>query len=188
MDIVTKDFTPTAEQISVHGLGFIQVKLPNNQRLHVWHPDIPRRACYLHSAIHNHRFSFTSHVLIGTQVNRRYEVHYDDNGTHDLISHDGPRGATGGRLSFVAGRVRVEPAQDEFYGPGSIYHMPMLQYHETPNSGVVVTLMKKEQEGTVHACSIITHDVKFDQDFNRFQVPEARLWAIVLDAMQQKTK
>jgi hypothetical protein len=77
MDIVIKDFTPIAEQISVHGLGFIQVKLPNNQRLHVWHPDIPRRACYLHSAIHNHRFSFTSHVLIGTQVNRRYEVHYD---------------------------------------------------------------------------------------------------------------
>jgi len=49
-----KDFTPTKETISLHGLGFIQIVLGGNQRMHVWHPDLPRRDCYEHSAIHNH--------------------------------------------------------------------------------------------------------------------------------------
>lgn len=180
-----KDFTPTAETVSAHGLGFIQVKLPGNQRLHVWHPDIPRRACFEHSAVHNHRFSFSSRVLIGTQVNRRYVVTNDPEGTHDLISHDGPRSAEGGRLSYVAGRVSIHACADESYVAGQTYFMPMLEYHETPNTGVVVTVMQKLVEGTVHASSLITHGHVFDQAFDRFQLGDDRLWAIVLDALRQ---
>lgn len=182
---IAKDFTPTAEVISAHGLGFIQVKLPGNQRLHVWHPDIPRRSCFAHSAIHNHRFAFTSRVLIGTQINRRYRVVDDPAGTHDLISHDGPRSPAGGRLSFVAGRVSVQPFRDESYAPGASYDMEMLEYHETPNTGIVVTVMQKHVEGTVHASSLITHGIAFDQAFDRFQFGEGRLWAIVQDALRQ---
>jgi hypothetical protein len=67
---LTHDYTPTKETISLHGLGFIQVKLPANRRLHVWHPDLPRRDCFAYSAIHNHRFGFRSTVLVGHQRNR----------------------------------------------------------------------------------------------------------------------
>lgn len=183
--VVPADFTPTAETISLHGLGFIQVKLPGNQRLHVWHPDLPRRSCYVHSAIHNHRFGFTSRVLIGRQVNRRYRVVSDPNGPHDLISHDGPRSPAGGRLSFVAGRVIAKADANESYQPGDSYSMDVLEYHETPNDGIVVTVMQKHTEGTVHASSLITHGVTFDQSFNRFQMDETRLWAIVVDALRQ---
>lgn len=62
-----KDFTPTKDIISLHGLGFIQIKLDDNQRLHIWHPDLPRRKCFEHSNIHNHRFAFKSTVLKGIQ-------------------------------------------------------------------------------------------------------------------------
>ncbi len=183
------DFTPTAQQISLHGLGFIQVKLGGNQRLHVWHPDLPRRSCYAHSAIHNHRFSFMSHVLVGTQINRRWKVLPAEAGTHDRISHDGVRSDKGGRQSYVAERVTVEAyfpgeAQDEIYTAGKSYHMPMLQYHETPNSGIVVTLLQKLDEGDKHASSLITHGKEFDQDFDRFQMSECDMWRIVLDAMR----
>ena len=179
-----KDYTPTAEAISLHGLGFIQVKLPGNQRLHVWHPDLPRRDCYAHSAIHNHRFSFHSTVLVGTQVNRRYHVGAAQDGTHDRISHDGPRSPLGGRQSFVDGRVNVAPLGDETYGPGQSYYMPELQYHETPNSGIVVTLMQKLSEGTIHASSLITHGVEFHQAFDRLQLGEPDLWRIVTEALR----
>ncbi len=178
-----KDFTPTAEKISLHGLGFIQVKLGGDQRLHVWHPDLPRRSCYAHSAIHNHRFSFVSTVLIGTQVNRRYGVRIDDAGTHDLISHDGARSPRGGRLSYVAGRVSIKRCEDEHIAPGQTYSMAPLEYHETPNSGIVVTIIRKIHEGTVHASSLITHGETFDQDYDRFQLSPARLWAFVVEAM-----
>jgi hypothetical protein len=183
------DFTPTEAQISLHGLGFIQVVLPANRRLHVWHPDLPRRRCYEHSAIHNHRFAFRSTVLVGTLINRRYEVTpWGDDGTHEMISHAGPRLPTGSRSSFVDGRCIVEECPDEFYQPGEYYQMPMLAYHETPNEGVVVTLMEKLAEGTVHAHSIIRRGHEFDQSFDRFQLPEARLWAIVVDALKAQGK
>ncbi|MES1985504.1 MAG: hypothetical protein V4461_11175 [Pseudomonadota bacterium] len=179
-----KDFTPTAEQISLHGLGFMQIKLPANQRLHIWHPDLPRRSCYAQSAIHNHRFSFRSTVLIGTQVNRRFLIGEAEDGSHDLISHDGPRSPNGGRLSYVAGRVHVQPMEAEIYNPGQSYIMPELVYHDTPNNGVVVTLLQKLIEGTVHASSLIEHGREFDQSFNRFQLSERQLWLLAVDALK----
>jgi hypothetical protein len=185
--LAARDFTPTKENISLHGLGFIQLKLPNNRRLHVWHPDLPRRACFEHSPIHNHRFSFRSTVLVGVQVNRRYNVieraRKSFAGSHDRISHDGPRSPKGGRLSFVAGRAIVSPLPDEFYEPGESYEMPLGQYHETPNSGVVVTLMQKLIESEIfHASTLIERGHTFDEDFDRFQYDEAKLWSFVIEA------
>lgn len=178
-----KDFTPTAETISLHGLGFIQVKLEGNQRLHVWHPELPRRKCFVHSSIHNHRFSFLSTVLVGVQVNRKVRVEHDPDGLHDLISHDGPRSEKGGRLSYVAGRVRATPLAMTYHGPGETYYMPEQEYHDTPNSGIVVTVVRKLSEGTVHACSLIEHGHVFDQDFDRFQLSADELWQFVRDAI-----
>lgn len=187
--MIEKDFTPTQETISLHGLGFIQLKLPANRRLHVWHPDLPRRSCFAHSAIHNHRFSFRSTVLCGTQVNRRYNViegGFEEPfgpSTHDRISHDGPRSERGGRLSYVAGQARAAALPVEHYEPGDSYEMPMLQYHETPNDGIVVTLMEKLTEGTVHASTLIERGHEFNQDFDRFQLSPGRLWEFVVDAL-----
>lgn len=179
-----KDFTATAEQITLHGLGFLQIKLPGNSRMHVWHPDLPRRSCFEFSAIHNHRFSFRSTVLVGQQINRRFAVWDNLDGTHDLISHDGPRSEKGGRLSFVAGQVSVRPLIDEVYEAGASYVMPELHYHATPNSGIVVTLLEKLSEGTVHASSLIERGCEFDQSFDRFQMSQADMWGIALDALK----
>lgn len=181
-----KDYSPIEQQISCHGLGFLQVRLRGNQRIHVWHPDLPRRDCFAYSAIHNHRFAFKSRVLVGVQVNRRYNVTpVTGGGTHDIISHDGPRSPQGGRESFVCGFADVEALPDERYGPGEEYHMSALEYHETPNSGVVVTLMTKLFEGAVHANSLIERGHDFHQAFDRFAVPQDRLWAIFLEAMKE---
>jgi len=185
MGVLPRDFTPTSEQLSLHGLGFIQLKLEGNQRLHVWHPDLPRRACFAHSAIHNHRFSFRSTVLVGVQINRRYDVtHSETLSTHDVISHDGPRQPEGGRLSYVSGSASVTPHPDETYVAGRSYDMHAGEYHETPNSGIVVTLMRKlEEETSYHACSLIEHGHTFDQGFDRFQLAAERLWRFVIDAL-----
>ena len=182
--MTAKDFTATAEQISLHGLGFLQIKLGGNQRMHVWHPDLPRRSCFAHSAIHNHRFSFHSKVLVGTQINRRYAVTSALDGSHDRISHDGPRSAKGGRLSYIAERVDVMALSEERYAAGQSYLMPALHYHETPNDGAVVTVLTKLVEGTVHASYLITSGISFDQSFDRFQMDQDRMWAIAVDALR----
>lgn len=181
---IAKDFTPTKEQISLHGLGFIQVKLPAHQRLHVWHPELPRRACYDHSAIHNHRFSFISRVIAGSQVNRLWLVEDEPDGSHDVISHDGPRSEKGGRLSYVSGRAAAQPLEPDVYLPGQSYTMPFGAYHDTPNDGIVITIMTKLSESEIHANSLIRHGHAFDQSFDRFQLSPDQLWAFVVDAFR----
>ena len=177
------DYTPTADTISCHGLGFLQLKLMGNQRLHVWHPALPRRKCFDHSAIHNHRFSFRSTVLIGVQKNVRADLVLHPEGTHTIISHDGPRSEKGGRLSYPVGTCNVLEREEESYMAGCSYDMPELEYHYTPNSGVVVTLMTKLAEGNIHANSVIRRPHEFDQDFDRFQMSPRELWEIVIDAI-----
>lgn len=180
-----KDFTPTKEVISLHGLGFIQVVLEGNQRLHVWHPKLPRRSCYEYSAIHNHRFSFRSTVLKGKQVNVRVVVEpaKPGDGTHNLISHDGPRSEKGGRLSYIGGEVNIFRQMREVYTAGSSYDVGELDYHFTPNDGIVVTLLKKTSEGTIHSSSLIEKGHKFEADFDRFQLSPDELFSYVKYAL-----
>lgn len=182
--MIEKDFTPTKETISLHGLGFIQLKLEGNQRLHVWHPELPTRACFVDSSTHNHRFSFQSRVLKGIQLNELVEVIPCDSGTHEIISHDGPRSEKGGRESFVAGQCRVRYLGEHRYEPGEMYFMPELAYHHTPNDGIVITVMQKLYEGTVHANTIITKGKTFDQQFDRFQLSPEQLYEYVVDAFR----
>lgn len=181
-----KDFTPTKETISLHGLGFIQLVLPAGQRMHVWHPDLPRRKCYEHSAIHNHRFGFTSRVLVGVQKNVRVDLELACDGSHTIISHNGPRTPTGSRLSYPVAVCNVYEQEVESYGPGDSYQMPMHAYHHTPNDGIVVTLIQKTGESDIHANSIIRHGVEFDSKFDRFQLPPERLFMYVIEALGHK--
>lgn len=164
-----RDFTPTKETISLHGLGFIQLVLGANQRMHVWHPDLPRRDCFAHSAVHNHRFSFTSRVLKGVQINQRcdLEIVRPGSGSHRLISHNGPRSDKGGRLSYPVADVNVFERAPEFYEAGAEYFMPAYDYHHTPCEGIVVTLLRKDDEHKIHANSVCRAGVAFHYDFDR---------------------
>ena len=177
-----KDFTPTKETVSLHGLGFIQIVLPENRRLHVWHPDLPRRDCYEASAIHNHRFGFISKVLKGTQVNVPVDIELVRDGTHQVISHNGPRSPMGGRESYPVAECNIQYHREQKIPAGSEYIMLPGAYHHTPVTGFVITLMTKTEETQIHANSIIRKGVEFHQAFNRFQLSPRRLMEFVTDA------
>lgn len=178
-----KDFTPTKETISLHGLGFIQVVLGGDQRMHVWHPALPRRRCCEHSAVHNHRFSFTSRVLKGVQRNVRCDIELVKEGSHVVISHNGPRSEKGGRLSYTVAECNVHERKTEIIPAGGEYFMPAFEYHHTPCEGMVVTLMRKHESGKIHANSICRKGVEFDYDFDRFQLSPRQLFEYVEEAL-----
>ena len=179
-----KDFTPTKETISLHGLGFIQLILGGNQRMHVWHPELPRRKCFDWSAIHNHRFSFDSTVLKGVQRNTRIDIELTKEGSHQVISHNGPRSGRGGRISYPVAECNIYRRETEEYTAGQTYHMPAYEYHYTPCEGIVITLMKKLDEGQIHANSICVKGIDFDYDFDRFQLSPDQLFDFVVDAFR----
>lgn len=181
-----KDFTPTKETITLHGLGFIQLKLQGNQRLHVWHPELPRRKCFATTKVHNHRFGFISTVLVGTQINRRVDViRNDEKGAWQLISHDGPRSKFGGRESFYIENqyYNLKTYPEEKITAGSTYSMAPGEFHSTECDGIVVTLMQKTDETDIHANSVGPIGSEFDQKFDRFQLSPDELFDYVRQAI-----
>lgn len=178
-------FKETEEVISLHGLGFIQVKLGAHQRLHVWHPGLPRRTCYQHSAIHDHRFSFTSLVLVGMQTNIVYRAHWCDDGDYTSYLHEGERSQFGNRPWVPDGALLLEQVYAEHIPAGKKYSMSAYVYHQTVPSGdeMVATLMTKtgEYQSGAHSTCLATElpDINFD----RKQWPDDVLWEIVRDVL-----
>lgn len=189
----TAQFKDTEEAISLHGLGFLQVKLGGRQRLHVWHPDLPRRRCYEHSAIHDHRFRFRSQVLVGTQYNHTYMTAEPQGmavATHTLYKHDGDRSQFGNRPWIPDGDVSVFHRNREEVKAGADYHMAEFVYHSTEpgGDGRVATLMTKtfeDKERAAHSsCSI---GVQPDVDFDRKQMSPSDMWAVVREVLESAT-
>lgn len=186
------NFEPTEDAISLHGLGFIQVKLGGNQRLHVWHPDLPRRSCFEHSAIHDHRFSFSSRVLVGEQINHMMALESPDivpvtanNLTHIAYLHEGPRGAHGGRPWIEDFRCAVREWKTERVPAAHTYTVHAYQSHwtEPGGDGRVATLMTKTWEGDKGAHSLCRIGVEPDAAFDRKQWSTFALWRIVTDVL-----
>lgn len=173
------------DKITLHGLGFVQVQLQAKQRLHVWHPELPRRACFESSAIHDHRFSFVSRVLVGTQVNHSYNMLRDDNGDYDLYLHEGKRSANGGRPWDLDGRANMQLLSTSTILAGYSYNIAAYEYHKTEpfGDGKVATLMMKTGEWPEGAHSTCLHGIKPDTDFDRYQLTPKQLWEIVSDVL-----
>lgn len=186
---------PMRAAISLHGLGFIQVQLQGNQRLHVWHPELPRRRCFEHSAIHNHRFSFASTVLVGSMLNITYipwTTTLDDAdgrpvniGKYMTYTHEGPRSTNGGRPWTPHLQVDFDQTGTDHITAGSEYRMRAYAYHRTEprGDGKVATLMRKLSEGNTGASSSCLIGVEPDTDFDRFQLTPSELWEYVADVL-----
>ncbi|TDF41942.1 hypothetical protein EYS14_03605 [Alteromonadaceae bacterium M269] len=186
-------FEKTKEQITLHGLGFLQVILPNNQRLHVWHPDLPKRKCFEHSSIHDHRFGFISKVLVGTQINQLYRelqpnsVDYLNIGeeTHCAYIHEGPRTKFGNRPWTIDYYCAIQKiGVPRIVNAGEQYEMNPYMLHSTRCEGICVTLMTKTHEENKGAHSYCDIDVEPDVNFNRKQWSQKQLWDVFVDAMQ----
>lgn len=178
-------FKKTAESITLHGLGFLQVQLDANMRLHVWHPELPRRSCFEHSSAHNHRFSFTSLVLRGTQINTNFEIETEGAKTHTLYLHEGERTRFGNRPWIPDGDVRLVPTCASDVPAGYQYQIEQYLFHSTTpgGDGRVATLMRKTAEGDRGAHSACAVGVLPDVDFDRKQWGETELWDVVRDVL-----
>lgn len=173
------------EKISLHGLGFIQVQLEANQRLHVWHPALPKRRCFEDSAVHDHRFGFVSRILVGVQRNIEYQHSKSFNGEFQTYLHEGKRMPGGSRPWTADGKINLAMQSDVIIRAGEEYVVDPYVYHRTEpqGDGRVATLMTKTYEGTAGAHSTCKVGVKPHTDFDRFQLSPKQLWQFVFDVL-----
>lgn len=184
----------TEQPITLHGLGFVQVVLGPRQRLHVWHPKLPRRSCFKHSGIHDHRFSFDSCVIVGRvehivyTVQRAAEISEELAPTHRAYLHEGPRTKFGNRPWVDDGGMIVHPGTAyviDARGDQPEYHFPAYAYHSSRamGNGKAATLLTKTAEYEHGAHSLCLVGVEPDINFDRQQWHPGDLWEAVAEVL-----
>ncbi len=159
------------------GLGFIQVKVDENHRFHFWHPELT--ADVAPEDIHDHRYSFTSHILRGSMIHETFSMEYsmfaDMERAYVSCDHENP-GQVGEKLRCV-----VKPTGTYLLKAGSHYHLPQGQFHRV-KADVCVTHVIRQPAAVQHARVIRPANQPHICPFAE-TIPEERLWKLMDECM-----
>lgn len=173
--------------IRLHGNGFVQLDLPDDQRVHVWGSEgligLPRQR--VSTQIHDHRFSFTSRIVIGALENREYCVVFKPEGVYQVYVVS-PRERADTELAATGKLCDVESdseVEDGFpvYRPGCPYVMEVGNFHESVPHELSMTIMTKVCTYHAHRPRVLVPVGQDpDNEFDRYSaVPEGDLWLAV---------
>lgn len=76
------DLKKNHQMIHFFGLGFVQLKIDDNLRLHFYHPEL--LSIIDPEDVHNHRYDFISMIMAGTLTNSFFEVINNTNGLYTI--------------------------------------------------------------------------------------------------------
>lgn len=142
------------------GLGFIQLKLSDVERMHFWTPDIPSPE---REEIHNHRYDFSSIVLAG---NLRHDVYHLDatvDPSADLRIVDGCEyeifetncaPTHEGTVETVSPCLVTHIGQFNLQA-GSTYEFPHESFHTTEGTEFAITKLIRKLPKPIEFASVI---------------------------------
>lgn len=126
---------------SIQGLGMLRLYLSDELRLHIW--DSRYRVPNV-SSIHDHPWSFTSEVVVGRIVNKRYlktNAPFLSSETYRSVAI---RCGVGGGVLHVEDSVQLEgPYLMEIF-PGARYSQTPEEIHDTEALDGTVTLVERK--------------------------------------------
>ncbi len=161
--------------IHYFGLGFIQIKLGDSERVHLYVPGLD--PIVSDEDIHDHRYHFDSLVLVGSLSQDLFDVEEaDDQGTHtmDWVSCEEGESPRRSGDSFI-----VRLMSGHTYTPGSSYSICHEQLHRVrPNPSGCVTLVRRSGYMKPRACVVRPIGAPAVCPFGR-RIPEGELWDIV---------
>jgi|SRR5271157_1335893 len=137
------------------GLGFIQLKLSDTERMHFWLPEIPHPE---REEIHNHRYDFTSIVLAGEL---RHDVYHLDAKTGPMfgkteweIFETNCAPNKEGTVETVSGCI-VSPIGQFNLTAGSTYAFPHESFHTTEGTKFAITHLTRVLPKPLEYASVI---------------------------------
>ncbi len=151
--------------ICLHALGFIQVRLDGDQELRIWHPNLPRAQGYSKSQIHSTSYCFGALVLKGSF---RQDIYLLDKEAHNTNL-----------------RIWVRHISCDIVGAGMTYQMAAGTLHSITLQGLghaaaVMTRLTEGEGLTILGAPGIDINA---EDFDRFQMSNDDMWAIIRDVM-----
>lgn len=180
----------TARRSFLHRNGFIKLRLNSSPdfvlRLHVWTGDA---AIQPEENVHDHRWSFASHMVCGHFRVKTYVM--DADGDHEFFCYRYLRHATDDTFRFEdAGRRRFVLTGDQIMLAGSTYFMEARVFHRlffprnTTTATLVVTLPRSRE--WCYSCSENPREPEVDHEMEHLNADQARAYvANVLRALEE---
>ncbi len=166
-----------ATKIHFFGLGFIQVKLGDRSRVHVYSEDLP---AFVEDP-HDHRYDFISTVVKGRLISTVWDV---EDGDTDTMSFE--TCVQGSKVDLPSRLVRATPfGTFETFG-GSSYHLSADVFHTvkaTFEGGPTVTVLQRSKPRKEVARVIQLGHQRSLCPFSR-EVAQEDLWGIVEKALE----
>ncbi len=165
---------------SIHffGLGFIQIKLEAQERVHVYHPELPAFV----DEPHDHRYDFQSTVLLGSMTNTLYEFVRSEENLDELYMIETSCTPVQATQQL---RLPVQLVSKHVFHTmqGELYVMGRDQFHTIKTSPYCVTYLRRSPPCKEFARVIRQKDMPPICPFSQ-TISEAILWGYVEHALQ----
>ena len=162
----------------LHGNGFIQYDLPNNHRLHIFHPELVQYGQKVRTEIHTHMFDMRSHILYGELNHLHYKI--VDGTMYNVYTcnygMDVTPESTLTRSELYPDTYGFKIISSANLIKGSSYFFRQGEWHSSSSNDLTVTLIQKRQLGFFHnqqsAMVACVDGLKPDNDYSRTSVPQ----------------
>lgn len=168
-----------------NGIGFAQVYLTPDVRLHIWHPEFPSEPQPF-GCRHSHRFDFESTILHGAVIHTTLEqksTHYGGGFFNRYSVQPAHLGAAEPQVEEFGVDVSIRAVQ-VFYA-GETYKFPKGVFHESAGHGVTATLMRKHDQDETHAFILAPVGQPPEHGMARETISAAHLLRLILATLDQ---
>ena len=136
--ILDIDFLKTnCQRLYFFGLGFIQVKLNESERVHFYTDVFPKTT--IKEEVHNHRYDFESTIIKGTLVQEIFSFHLNDQGD-SWLTKETCNPVT--KKEFERLRCTIQLLQRQTFRPGSSYWTDHDTLHRAESSNAITYLKR----------------------------------------------
>lgn len=152
------------------GLGFIQVVLNQQERVHFYSTHLP----VFNDEIHNHRYNFTSEILKGRFLDFRYQLITGD--SHILINEScNKNNPLDNSIEIPIG---VRELSEREYRVGDKYDIFFNEFHGVDTIGDTITYLKRSEIITDYAQVLYAKDTQRTCPFET-KFSDDVLWEII---------
>ncbi len=171
MDILDINYLKgNCKRIYYFGLGFIQVVLSKNERVHFYTDELDTT----NEDIHNHRYNFKSTILKGEFTNNKYVL--KDGNTHILKNESCSLDRE--LTNKISIPVSISLLESKTYSEGESYDMFFNELHSVEYKGNTITFLERSDIITDYAQVVFKKEYEEVCPFSN-KVNEDELWDII---------
>jgi hypothetical protein len=172
------------ENIRLHGNRFIQIDLSKEVRIHIW-SDILPIAQERPAPIHDHAYSFTSHIVSGQLINVQYRISETVSSPFSMklcneMAYDiWTVSADKNILEKTPKTAILKPNGIDYYRRGGEYRMWPKMIHAAAYVGHAITVCSVSPPGPGAVRVFIPHNSTPDNVYRRDKYSADYLWDLV---------